>query len=99
MQNCWEFKKCGREHGGSKSNDLGVCPAAVKTEADGYCGGKNGGRGCAYIAGTLCGGDVQGNIVDKQKNCFECDFYQILRHEHGVEQSVVSFGRFIRGSV
>ena len=25
--NCWEFKKCGREGGGTKSIDLGTCPA------------------------------------------------------------------------
>jgi hypothetical protein len=25
--NCWEFKKCGREAGGAKAADSGVCPA------------------------------------------------------------------------
>lgn len=24
-KNCWEFKKCGRETGGSKVKELGVC--------------------------------------------------------------------------
>jgi len=25
--NCWEFKKCGRQPGGPKVAELGVCPA------------------------------------------------------------------------
>jgi len=24
--NCWEFKKCGREPGGEKASELGICP-------------------------------------------------------------------------
>ena len=28
MKNCWEIKKCGRETGGPKSKELGVCVAA-----------------------------------------------------------------------
>jgi len=33
-QNCWEKKMCARGPGGSKVNELGVCPAATKTEFD-----------------------------------------------------------------
>ena len=57
-QNCWEFKKCGREPGGGNILKEGVCPAATFELADGFCGGKNGGRACAYIIGTLCSADV-----------------------------------------
>lgn len=28
--NCWEYFKCGREPGGSKVDELGVCPAATE---------------------------------------------------------------------
>ncbi len=95
-KNCWDFKDCGREIGGSKVAEFGICPAAEAFEADGYCEGKNGGRGCAFIAGTFCGGAIQGTVSDKEKECFSCDFYQELKKEHGLEQSVLSFGRFIR---
>lgn len=62
--NCWEFKKCGREEGGAKIAELGVCPAY-----------PNDGRRCAHIAGTLCGGKVQGCFASKVATCMQCEFY------------------------
>ena len=96
-QNCWEFKKCGREHGGANTNSLGVCPASTFIAADGYCEGKNGGRGCVYITGTFCGGNIQGTFRDKEKNCSVCEFYKILRNEHRAEISVLNFKKFVDG--
>lgn len=95
--NCWEFTKCGREEGGAKVLEFGVCPAASATEADGFCGGKNAGRGCTYVAGTFCGGAVQGTVADKEKQCLQCDFYKMLKKEHGIQQSVLSFGSYVAG--
>ncbi len=63
--NCWEFKKCGRQLGGPKAAELGVCPAY-----------PNDGQNCAKIAGTLCGGKVQGSFATKIATCFECDFFK-----------------------
>ncbi len=63
--NCWEFKKCGREKGGAKVAEFGVCPAY-----------PNGGTDCAKIAGTFCGGQVQGSFAQKVANCMQCDFYK-----------------------
>jgi len=63
--NCWEFKKCGREEGGSKAHELGVCPVY-----------PNHGKHCARVAGTLCGGKVQGTFAIKLPNCMQCDFYK-----------------------
>ncbi len=94
-QNCWEFKKCQREPGGAKVNELGVCPAATFIKADGYLGGRNGGRGCMYITGTFCGGNEQGTYRDKTHECTKCDFYKVLRKEHGAEVSVISFSDYI----
>ncbi|MBI5026246.1 MAG: hypothetical protein HZC12_05880 [Nitrospirae bacterium] len=96
-QNCWEFKKCGREPNGAKVNELGVCPAATFTATDGFCGGKNGGRACAYITGTFCAGIIQGTYREKEKNCTVCDFYKILRQEHGNEMTYLSFSTYVRG--
>lgn len=84
-QNCWEFKKCGRETGGAKVAELGVCPAAVNKEADGTNSGKNGGRACWAITGTLCGNKVQGSFASKLTNCMECDFFKFVRVEEGTK--------------
>jgi hypothetical protein len=87
-QNCWELKKCGRESGGSKSSELGVCAATNNTRANGIHGGKNGGRVCWAIAGTLCGGKIQGTHAAKQGSCMICDFYkQVVREEGATVKS------------
>ena len=81
--NCWEFKKCGREPGGLKAQDLGVCPAANTTSVHGVNGGKNGGRACWALAGTLCGGVVQGTFAAKCANCLKCEFFLLVKGEEG----------------
>ncbi len=62
--NCWEFKKCGREQGGEKVEDFGVCPAYPDY-----------GVTCGRIVGTMCGGEVQGTFAMKLANCMSCNFY------------------------
>ena len=81
--NCWEFTKCGRQAGGSKVSELGICPASTEKKLDGVNFGINGGRACWAIAGTLCGGEIQGTFASKLYNCLECDFYQLVRKEEG----------------
>jgi hypothetical protein len=68
--NCWEFKKCGREAGGAKAKELGVCPAYPSH-----------GTECALIAGTLCGGRVQGSFAQKVGTCIQCDFFKSGQHK------------------
>ena len=41
--NCWEYFRCGREKGGKRVAELGVCPAAT-CNRDGTNGGIAGGR-------------------------------------------------------
>ena len=82
-QNCWEFKHCGRQPNGTKTAELGVCPASTEVRADGVNGGVNGGRGCWAIAGTLCGGAVQGSFASKVTNCMKCEFYQLVGQQEG----------------
>ena len=81
--NCWQVKNCGREPGGAKAAELGVCPAAAETALNGTNGGKNGGRACWAIAGTLCGGKVQGSYAAKTANCMQCEFFKRVRSEQG----------------
>ena len=79
--NCWEYKKCGREPGGAKVSELGICPATIETRADGVNGGKDGGRVCWAIAGTLCDKVVQGTFALRLETCLKCDFCQLVLTE------------------
>ena len=81
--NCWDFKKCGRQPGGSRVSELGVCPASTSAKGHGLNGGLNGGRICWALTGTLCGGKVQGTFAEKLGNCQECEFYLLVRTEQG----------------
>lgn len=81
--NCWEFKDCGREEGGAKAGELGVCPTFKNDTYDGDNGGKNGGRICWAAAGTFCGGEVRGIFVKDQDSCVECDFFIKVKKEAG----------------
>ncbi len=90
-KNCWEFKKCGRQEGGEHVHDLGVCPAANEKRLNGVHGGQNAGRSCWVVAGTMCGGKVQGTFAQKYENCETCDFFKEIRKEEGsgYEMSIV----------
>jgi hypothetical protein len=79
--NCWEFKKCGRQEGGIMADVLGVCPAFTESRLNGVHGGTNSGRACWIIAGTFCGGKVQGTFAEKELSCLGCDFYKLVRKE------------------
>ncbi len=79
--NCWDFKKCGRQSGGEKAHELGVCPASTEKKLNGVHQGKNSGRACWVVAGTFCKGEMQGTFVSKSANCIKCDFYQSVRKE------------------
>lgn len=80
-QNCWEFKKCGRTPRGSQSDLLGVCPVTTYTALNGVHSGMNAGRSCWVVAGSLCGGTVQGDVEQKRTACWECDFFKMVRKE------------------
>lgn len=67
---CWEFKKCGREAGGQKVDELGVCPAY-----------PDHGQHCARVAGTMCAGVVQGTFAHKLTSCMQCDFYKSQNYD------------------
>lgn len=98
--NCWEFKQCGRELGGSRTGELGVCPAATDRRLDGVHDGKNAGRGCWMVAGTLCGGSlVSGTYAQKIGNCLLCDFYNTVREEERLQyQMAASLIKVLEGA-
>jgi hypothetical protein len=82
--NCWEFKNCGREPGGKNAETSGVCPATAENRLHGVHDGTNAGRACWILAGTLCGGSVQGHFGEKYKNCRQCAFYAQVKSEEGM---------------
>ncbi len=63
------------------------CPAFSgangASKLDGIHGGKNAGRACWVVAGTRCGGKVQGEFALKAGNCMICDFYRQVAKEEG----------------
>lgn len=69
---CWEFKRCGREAGGRRSKQLGVCPAYT----------RGAGEACWLVVGTFCRDKVQGLFAEKSGNCELCDFYQSFDAAH-----------------
>ena len=88
-QNCWQFTKCGRQPGGSNVDTLGVCRAATEVKVDGINHGKNAGRCCWAIAGTLCNGKKQGTFAMKSDNCMGCNFYKNVQQEEKANFSFV----------
>ncbi len=79
--NCWEHKKCGRQPGGHKVAELGVCPSAVNADLDGAHGGHKAGRACWVVAGSLCGGKIQGTYAQKLLNCWRCEFMKKVKEQ------------------
>jgi hypothetical protein len=84
-KNCWELIFCGREPNGTNVDELGVCPAAIDTLHDKKSNGENGGRYCWRIAGTMCGGKIQGEWATKIADCHACKFYQFVEKQEGDE--------------
>lgn len=95
-KNCWEFMNCGRGEGGVRAAEKDVCPVASFTPAEGFLGGKNGGRACCYIAGIFASGAVQGTQKVVSKSCFTCAFYHKLKLAHGSEMFAFAFEDYIR---
>lgn len=88
--NCWEVKDCGREPGGKKSKESGICPVFEAIEYDGVNDGQSAGRFCWVVAGTLCNGEVQGAFATKVMNCMACEFYGMVVREQGAKSVIVN---------
>lgn len=83
--NCWEYMSCGRQPGGNKADELGICPVTVDARANRINDGINGGRACWAITGTLCGGEKQGNYTQKLRSCLQCNFFSEVRKQQGAQ--------------
>ncbi len=79
LKNCWEIKNCGRQKDGPKVTQLGECVSSAQSL----------GHSCWAIAGTLCGGVVQGTFSEKGAACIQCDVYKLYHRILGIEGSRV----------
>ena len=77
-KNCWEAKACGRCTAAVQEE---ACPVCKESRLHGVHGGINGGRACWTISHTKCGGSTQGTFGNKFRNCFDCDFYNMVKAE------------------
>ncbi|MDH4319118.1 MAG: hypothetical protein OEV64_12050 [Desulfobulbaceae bacterium] len=79
LENCWEILKCERQINGKKVKELGECVAATQKM----------GHSCWAIAGTLCGGQVQGSVAEKQASCMKCEVYRRYHRAIGSDGKLV----------
>lgn len=86
--NCWDFHQCGRHISGEQKNKIPVCPAFLETRLAGINGGKNGGRACWVVPGTLCGGWVRRTLVPKYVACKLCGFKRTLLEEERLDRII-----------
>ncbi len=82
--NCWEHMRCGREPGGARAKDLGVCRAAVYKSINGVNGGINGGRLCWAIVGIYSFVDTKGSFPRGDHPCYDCEFHRKVITEEGI---------------
>ena len=75
LKHCWEIKNCGRQRGGEKVHELGVCKAY-----------PNNGHSCWVVAGTFCKGEVQGTFAKKYKQCMVCEVYKLYSTSFGFKK-------------
>lgn len=75
--NCWEHMRCGRE-----AATVGgvVCPAAICTAIGGVHYGRNGGRACWALDGTLCTGRAK-TASEKTADCMACAFFHLVHRD------------------
>lgn len=73
LPNCWEITGCGREMDGVKMEEHGEC--IVSKEGLGHS--------CWAMAGTLCGGEVQGSVAQKIGQCTSCGVHKLYNRSLG----------------
>jgi hypothetical protein len=81
--NYWEYWECGRETNGKNASNFGVCPSVVEDNWHDTNNGKNDGRYCWKIAGTMCVGTVKGLIARQINSCSQCPIFKTVLKEEG----------------
>ncbi len=71
--------QCGREQGGAKAEELGVCPATLAGDRQGLNHGTARGRACWTVEGTTCSDSFGRKFI----RCLKCPFFQAVEREEG----------------
>ncbi len=71
---------------GPRSIELGVCPVTTDQSLEGVHQGSKAGRACWVVAGSLCGGRIQGTYAQKLSNCWRCDFMNQVKKEEEISE-------------
>ena len=79
---CWE-KLHGRQPGGERSVEFGICPVSVEAKTHMIHEGINGGRACWAIQRKFNGNDLQCKLDQKLDHSIQCDFYSEVKGEEG----------------
>jgi len=73
-----------RKHSGNNGKKkCSECPVPSNANYNGINGGKNGGRVCWIILGTLCNENQQLVGTRQLEGCADCDFYRAVKEEEG----------------
>jgi signal transduction histidine kinase len=73
--NCWDVLTCGQGPASPKP-----CRVATEDASDGVNGGKNGGRFCWAVGGTLSGREHLATCATMTR-CLNCDFLHLVRSQ------------------
>lgn len=69
------------------------CPESRKEKCPAFT--QNAGRRCWRLSGTLCGGEVQGSIVEKLATCLKCEVYHKINQLRWFDTVYVRFELFV----
>jgi len=79
-KNCWEVYNCGREPGGERAEEFGICRVTVSESFSGRNNGENAGRCCWQVAGTFSSNADCAQLANVEK-CEDCGFLKRVRYE------------------
>jgi len=75
--NCWDFVQCRQGPDSPKP-----CAVATDLASDGVNGGRNGGRLCWAVVGSLSGNERPFGCAHNT-DCLACDFFHLVKSEQG----------------
>lgn len=75
-KNCWEYNECTMERGRENARK---CPVSLDARFNGVHGGICAGRACWMIEDTLCNDALQGDFIEKYKECGTRNFYEYVK--------------------
>lgn len=80
--NCWEYFKCGKDVQSKQEDETKkVCNVSITQNINHVNSGRNAGRICWDITGSLCDTFEKGDMIYKEKKCETCEFKALVEKE------------------